>query len=296
MSKKKMVVITNLWILILKISLLWNMFSWKSNCDTASQSNTKHLTHLSNNSHVSIVESKCALQNFRIPSKENGNATLWNPEDFYRKKKESRKKIPWSRGWYKRCTTAKARNFPFVQHPGRGWSCQRCQGWERYEMNEVVVTCSIWKNSFEKKPSNLPESTFSWEMFWQSNSSTILLVSVPLTNNWSQLAHPLAHASAWPHIKHPQWLQFRNGPQEKPTLGGVGHDLAWPQSSQIQHLEDEVSLQFASQCLNWQMCLQLRDLGNENYTSPRRIEGNMVWIEASNIKDFHLSQRSDLIS
>ena len=93
--KKKMVVITNLWILILKISLLWNMFSWKSNCDTASQSNTKHLTHLSDNSHVSIVESKCALQNFRIPSKENGKCyTLGNPEDFYRKKQESRKKSP----------------------------------------------------------------------------------------------------------------------------------------------------------------------------------------------------------
>lgn len=183
------VVITNLWILILKISLLWNMFSWKSNCDTASQSNTKHLTHLSNNSHVSIVESKCALQNFRIPSKENGNATLWKPEDFYRKKKESRKKIPWSRGWYKRCTTAKARNFPFVQHPGRGWSCQRCQGWERYEMNEVVVNAAsekihlkrnhrIYQNPLlvEKRFDNQIAQPYSWYLYLSPITEANLLI------------------------------------------------------------------------------------------------------------------------
>ena len=48
-----------------------------------------------------------------------------------------------------------------------------------------------------------------------------------LSNNWSQLADPLAHPSARSHIKHPQWLQFRYGchkrNQHLEPLGHMGH-------------------------------------------------------------------------
>ena len=112
----------------------------------------------------------------------------------------------------------------------------------------------------EKRFDNQIAQPYSWYLYLSPTTEANLLIL-------------LAHASAWPHTKHPQWVQFRNEPQEKPTLGGVGHDLAWPQSSQNQHLEDEVSLQFASQCLNWQMCLQLRDLGNENMLLQNGLKG-----------------------
>lgn len=99
--------------------------------------------------------------------------------------------------------------------------------------------------------------------------------------------HQLGHTP-----KHPQWLHLGTGHKRNQHLEAL--DMTWHGLKVARSNTSKTKFRFSllHNASTGKMCLQLRDLGNEKYTSPRRIEGNMVWIEASNVKDFHLSQRS----